>query len=149
MMVLPLIGIASQAQKLAHVIWQDVISWVKDGSSGEAKRALGLFRIDHQSAATFGREARDVRADGQPCEWCFIPTSDLFLVIGDDLVGVTLEGLFADNAPGQKRLSLAECYRKRAAPPEAPKEAVKEEVPPPKAKGPSAPTLADLLSLGK
>ncbi|CAE7334407.1 slc43a2 [Symbiodinium natans] len=138
-----------EAQKLAHVIWQDVSSWVKDGSGAEAKRALGLFRIDHQSAATFGREARDPRPGGQVGEWCFIPTSDLFLVIGEDLVGVTLEGLFADNAPGQKRLSLAECYRKRPTPVEALNEGAEEKGPPKKARGPAAPTLADLLSLGR
>lgn len=151
-----------EVRKLAHVMWKDIVAVAEKEPLGSGpKRALGLFRAEHHSPATFGREAKDPQRISNRVEWCFIASSDIFLVVGEDLVGMTLEGLFADNAPGQKRLSLAECYRKdpdasKKQPP--PVVQVRAEESPPevtiqeeeaKEKKPSAPTLSDLLGLGR
>eukprot|EP00933_Yihiella_yeosuensis_P025623 TRINITY_DN19874_c0_g1_i1.p1 TRINITY_DN19874_c0_g1~~TRINITY_DN19874_c0_g1_i1.p1 ORF type:complete len:587 (-),score=158.48 TRINITY_DN19874_c0_g1_i1:137-1897(-) len=158
-----------EVKKLSHVLWKDIAAWA-EGLGGGSARALRLFRADHQTSKTFGWEAKESRGlepGAPPAEWAFIPMSDLLLVVGDGLVGLTAEGVFADNPPGHKRLSLAECYRKKpvagsenskvaadnkteaAAPTsaaseakaKAPIETTESAVP----KEPKAPTLASLL----
>ncbi|CAK9073761.1 unnamed protein product [Durusdinium trenchii] len=154
-----------EVKKLAHVMWKDIVAVAEREPHGSGpKRALGLFRAEHHSPATFGRSSAKDRPSVEATEWCFIPSSDIFLVVGEDLIGMTLEGLFADNAPGQKRLSLAECYRKRDSP--APKAAAVNqarpsngqvlqvvedvvEVSPEEEPKVSEPTLSDLLGLGR
>merc|ERR1740123_1313485 len=40
---------------------------------------------------------------GPPCEWAFAPAVDLLLIVGEGAVGITAEGIFADNRSGHKR----------------------------------------------
>eukprot|EP00931_Biecheleriopsis_adriatica_P101490 TRINITY_DN76612_c0_g1_i1.p1 TRINITY_DN76612_c0_g1~~TRINITY_DN76612_c0_g1_i1.p1 ORF type:complete len:563 (-),score=113.66 TRINITY_DN76612_c0_g1_i1:105-1793(-) len=140
----------AEVRKLSHVLWKDVATWVAETEGGaESNRALGLFKADNQSSATFGWAAKDPQfgEHAPPAEWCFIPTSDLLLIVGEGLVGITSEGIFADNPQGHRRLSLAECYRKKSCPvgienakAHETAEAVEKDIP-------KATTLSDLLGM--
>eukprot|EP00913_Durusdinium_trenchii_P031939 g29913.t1 len=100
-----------EVKKLAHVMWKDIVAVAEREPHGSGpKRALGAL------AAT---------------EWCFIPSSDIFLVVGEDLIGMTLEGLFADNAPGQKRIDIGRGRRSHMSTRQA--ERRKRDSPAPKA----------------
>jgi len=89
-------------KKLASSLWKDIVGWA------EGDRSLALFRDDTQAAMNAG-----CGSDSAPSapSWSFIPMSDLFLVVGDGLVGLTAEGIYADNPRGHKRQSLAKCYK--------------------------------------
>merc|ERR1712139_65212 len=75
---------------------------------------LGLFRSDHQSSRTFGWEAKaDAPKDDEAkFDWSFVPDSDLILVTGEGLVGITAEGVFVDSASGGRRLTFEECFKR-------------------------------------
>lgn len=98
-----------EVRKLGHALWQDIASWAEDT---EAARGLGLFRADHQTPRTFGWDRRQGAAQGgvpeEASDWAFIPVADLLLVVGEGIVGITAEGVFADNAAGHRRLDVVE-----------------------------------------
>eukprot|EP00929_Paragymnodinium_shiwhaense_P021975 TRINITY_DN14186_c0_g1_i3.p1 TRINITY_DN14186_c0_g1~~TRINITY_DN14186_c0_g1_i3.p1 ORF type:complete len:170 (+),score=41.73 TRINITY_DN14186_c0_g1_i3:309-818(+) len=89
-----------QVKKLAKSLWKDIVAW-----AGENERALMLFRADHQATP------RGLEPGTPPAEWCFIPMSDLVLVVGAGLVGITAEGVFCANRAGFQRKSLAKLYK--------------------------------------
>ncbi|CAJ1434241.1 unnamed protein product, partial [Effrenium voratum] len=104
----------TEVRKLGLLLWKDVVSWVQ---RTDANRYLGLFRADHQNAKTFGWDGKEMPSRGLepgrvPPEWSFVPVTDLFLLVGEGLVGITTEGIFADKTKGQGRRSLKECYKK-------------------------------------
>ncbi|CAE8614749.1 unnamed protein product, partial [Polarella glacialis] len=106
-----------EVRKLAAMLWKDIINWSK---GTDVERVLGLYKCDHQTSKTFGWDAKAEAAASRglepglpPAEWCFIPAADLLLVVGEGLVGITTEGLFADKPKGQKRQKLEQCYKKR------------------------------------
>jgi len=93
-------------------MWKDIAKWVAEeveGAGDEAARGLALFHAEPD------RIAGPLRCSEPLAEWAFVPISDLLLVVGEGRVGITAEGIFADNPPGHKRLSLADCYKKKAA----------------------------------
>eukprot|EP00931_Biecheleriopsis_adriatica_P040899 TRINITY_DN23425_c0_g1_i1.p1 TRINITY_DN23425_c0_g1~~TRINITY_DN23425_c0_g1_i1.p1 ORF type:complete len:110 (+),score=30.06 TRINITY_DN23425_c0_g1_i1:139-468(+) len=90
------------------LLWKDVTSW-------NDERVLGLFRADAKISGCDGKEAattRGLEPCSKPAEWSFVPITDLFLAVGEGLVGITTEGIFADKSKGSKRKSLKECYKK-------------------------------------
>ncbi|CAE7027036.1 unnamed protein product [Symbiodinium natans] len=107
----------TEVRKLGLLLWKDIVRWVQET---EANRFLGLFRADHQTSKTFGWDGKEMSTSrgleplepgATPPEWSFVPVTDLFLVVGEGLVGVTTEGIFAEKAKGQKRTSLRDCYK--------------------------------------
>eukprot|EP00747_Dinoflagellata_sp_TGD_P060446 gnl/TRDRNA2_/TRDRNA2_152033_c0_seq1.p1 gnl/TRDRNA2_/TRDRNA2_152033_c0~~gnl/TRDRNA2_/TRDRNA2_152033_c0_seq1.p1 ORF type:complete len:644 (+),score=138.57 gnl/TRDRNA2_/TRDRNA2_152033_c0_seq1:48-1934(+) len=95
-----------EVRKLAKAMWKDVATWAGQGGEADAEAAHGLelFRAEPNP--------RDLATDQSPAEWAFIPMSDLMLIIGEGLVGITSEGVFAKNRRGHKPKSLASCYKK-------------------------------------
>lgn len=66
-----------------------------------ARRALLLFQAQ-------GRGAADVAAQSgaAPAEWAYVPAADMLLTVGEGLVGVTIEGVFADGPASKQRLDF-------------------------------------------
>jgi len=118
-------GTDSELRKLAAALWKNIAKWAASGLAGnEVGRGLGLFRADNQTSRTFGwdgktdsmatQAARSLEPGASPAVWAFIPASDLLLVVGEGLVGITGEGVFADNRSGHKPVSFKDCYKKPA-----------------------------------
>eukprot|EP00929_Paragymnodinium_shiwhaense_P075073 TRINITY_DN38390_c0_g1_i1.p1 TRINITY_DN38390_c0_g1~~TRINITY_DN38390_c0_g1_i1.p1 ORF type:complete len:651 (-),score=170.69 TRINITY_DN38390_c0_g1_i1:49-2001(-) len=104
-----------QVRKLGAMLWKDIAKWAERGSSDAAGRGLSLFKADHQTSKTFGWENKEGASSEVPAEksdWAFLPLADLFLVVGDGLVGLTSEGLFAESPASHKRRKVGECYKK-------------------------------------
>ena len=57
--------------------------------------------------------SRGLEPGRKPPVWSFVPVTDLLLVVGEGLVGVTTEGIFADKPRGTARQGLKECYKKQ------------------------------------
>lgn len=110
----------TEVRKLGSLLWKDICKWAQ---GSECERVLGLFKADHQTAKTFGWDLkgadqsapRGMEPGTPPADWSFVPVSDLLLVVGEGLVGITSEGLYADNPSGHKRLSLEQCFKKPGA----------------------------------
>ena len=75
------------------------MSEVKTDEQGA--RFLSLFTAE-PPVALDGTEAPLVD------EWAFVPVGDIFLVVGEAIVGITAEGLGADAKPGHDRMSFSE-----------------------------------------
>lgn len=73
---------------LAADLWRDIVDWAKDN---DGQRSLQLFAADGSEGAAFSKEALARR--GRP-DWSFVPASDLFLLVGSGVVGITIEGIF-------------------------------------------------------
>ena len=56
--------------------------------------------------------SRGLEPGRRPPDWSFVPVTDLMLVVGEGLVGITTEGVFAEKPRGTERQSLKECYKK-------------------------------------
>lgn len=109
----------AEVRKLGHALWKDIAEWAV---ACGAERGLGLFKADHQTPKTFGwdQKADGEKKDGdkedddeEPPEWAYIPVSDLLIVVGEGVVGMTAEGVFAENAPGHKHLGFEEAIKKQ------------------------------------
>jgi len=106
----------AEVRKLAAALWKDIAEWA---SSSELDRCLGLLKADHQTSKTFGWDskgeqaaaARGLEPGAPPAVWAFVPLADLLLAVGEGIVGLTTEGIFADNPAGHRRLLLAQCYK--------------------------------------
>lgn len=87
-----------EVRKMVGALWKDVAAWAREQG---LDRHLGLFTSDpvRQADGTIAPAAD---------EWCFVPAADLLLTVGDAIVGVTVEGVFADNKPGHEPVSYAE-----------------------------------------
>eukprot|EP00927_Polykrikos_kofoidii_P018318 TRINITY_DN18477_c0_g1_i1.p1 TRINITY_DN18477_c0_g1~~TRINITY_DN18477_c0_g1_i1.p1 ORF type:complete len:339 (-),score=46.50 TRINITY_DN18477_c0_g1_i1:211-1083(-) len=103
-----------EVRKLAKAMWKDVATWACNKDQ-ELERALSLFRADSPGTShgiAVGGNTRGLPVGFPPAEWAFIPVSDLFLTVGEGLVGISTEGIFAANRRGHERKSLAKCYKK-------------------------------------
>ncbi|CAK0902984.1 unnamed protein product [Prorocentrum cordatum] len=106
-----------ELRKFGFHLWKEI---VRGAAGTDAERVLGLFRADKQSARTFGWEnkgeqnpaSRGLDPDTPPCEWAFVPITDLLLVVGEGVIGVTAEGLLANNPSGHKRVPPIQCFKK-------------------------------------
>jgi len=98
-----------EVRKLVAAIWKDLVAWASE-TEGVPTTCFNFFRSEGEgSARGFPQRA--------PCEWVFAPAEDLLLTIGEELVGLTVEGLFVDTRV-HPRLTLEDAYveadRKRA-----------------------------------
>lgn len=75
------------------------------------RHCLELFRSEGRKVSDAARLGKKTLIDrpevGQqagaaPAEWAFVPGSDLLLLIGEGLIGLTVEGAFAQKASGQR-----------------------------------------------
>lgn len=101
-------------------LWKEVVQWAE---RGETARALMLFRADKQTSTTFGwadgsasKASRGLDPETPPCDWAFVPMADLLLTVGEGVVGITAEGVFADSVSGHQRFTLAE-YKEKVGDP--------------------------------
>ncbi|CAK9007516.1 unnamed protein product [Durusdinium trenchii] len=100
-------------QLIADLWFQEILTW----SESQDSRCLGLFKADAQTPQTFGwagrsKATRGLDPDFPICEWAFVPMSDLLLVVAEGIIGITSEGVFADNFPNHQRFSLEELREK-------------------------------------
>jgi len=94
-----------EVRKLCAALWRDFadpLGAETGAGSAAARRCLALFRTEARGAADVA-----ARRGSAPAEWAFVPAADLLLIVGEGLVGSTLEGVFADALPSQKRLPFA------------------------------------------
>ncbi|CAE7730474.1 unnamed protein product [Symbiodinium sp. CCMP2592] len=105
-------------RKLAGALWKHILKW-----EGSDSRSLGLFKADAQTPQTFGWAGRSKSTRGLdpglanlPCEWAFVPMSDLLLVVGEGIVGITSEGVFSAHFPGHQRFTLDEYLQQEEVP---------------------------------
>lgn len=87
-----------ELRKMGAALWVDVVAWANETG---AERALGLF----SSEPVRGPDGNFMPAEDQ---WCYVPAVDLLLIVGDGVVGTTVEGMFADNRPGHEPLPYEE-----------------------------------------
>lgn len=83
-----------EVRKLTAALWEDVAAWAREN---DAERHLGLFTSEGANAATD--------------QWAFVPQADLLLIVGDGMVGLTAEGVFADNRPGHEPCTYEEALK--------------------------------------
>lgn len=98
-----------EVRRLAAALWRDVTEWASE--EGDLRRHLELFTADHAAsgAAAHGSTKEAV--------WAFIPVNDLFLIVGEDLVGCTIEGLFTVTGPSEARRTYEGSRRARGLAP--------------------------------
>eukprot|EP00927_Polykrikos_kofoidii_P043854 TRINITY_DN37956_c0_g1_i1.p1 TRINITY_DN37956_c0_g1~~TRINITY_DN37956_c0_g1_i1.p1 ORF type:complete len:609 (-),score=126.64 TRINITY_DN37956_c0_g1_i1:127-1953(-) len=77
---------STEVRRLAVDIWKDFVDW---GRGEQVHRHLELFTGD-----------ASVGASATASEWTFVPASDLFLVLGEGMVGLTAEGIFLEALQG-------------------------------------------------
>jgi len=94
-----------EVMQLANAIWKDVTEWAM--ADAELSRPLELFRAE-PAGRTFVARGIEPSNDDQPLQWAFVPATDLFLVIGEGMVGLTAEGMFSENVLGHERLTFQE-----------------------------------------
>eukprot|EP00929_Paragymnodinium_shiwhaense_P009137 TRINITY_DN11318_c0_g1_i1.p1 TRINITY_DN11318_c0_g1~~TRINITY_DN11318_c0_g1_i1.p1 ORF type:complete len:740 (+),score=218.90 TRINITY_DN11318_c0_g1_i1:97-2316(+) len=99
-----------ELRKLGAALWSDVVAWAKDKETGDAERHLQLFAADDRKASLAAE------GEGDTVDWSYIPLSDLLLAVGDDLVGMTVAGVFAvgtkATGPSAPRRSFAAALRR-------------------------------------
>lgn len=102
------VGAASWAdpevRKLCAALWRDFADPLEKGAGAEAegaRRCLALFRTESRGAADVATQK-----GAAPAEWAFVPAADLLLIVGEGLIGVSLEGVFSMGR-SNKRLPFA------------------------------------------
>jgi len=89
-----------ELRKLCAALWRDFadpLAKATDKETETARRALGLFRTESRGVADVTE-----REGAAPAEWAFVPAADLLLLVGEGLVGITVEGVFADSGSPQR-----------------------------------------------
>lgn len=108
-----------EVRAMASALWKDLAEWVlKDEATGP--RFLSLFRAEPPLAPD-GTEAPQLD------EWAFVPASDIFLVVGEGLVGISAEGLGVDAKPGHDRMTFEEAMAEKKEGEEEEKEKKKDK----------------------
>jgi len=90
-----------EVRRLAAALWKDMVTWALQTDVELAGQGLIFFQSEPPPEGV-NWPARGL-PPGPPCEWAFAPTTDLLLVVGEGAVGITAEGIFADNRSGHKR----------------------------------------------
>jgi len=87
-----------EVRKMVAALWADVVEW---GNKEGLERHLGLFTAEpvRQSDGSIAPPTD---------QWSFVPAADLLLVVGEGIVGLTVEGVFADNRPGHEPVTFIE-----------------------------------------
>lgn len=63
-------------------LWGEIADYIRRMGSPQAQEALGLFQAEQAGGAV---------------QWAFVPAADVLLLVGDGLVGITAEGVFANS----------------------------------------------------
>eukprot|EP00928_Gymnodinium_smaydae_P001717 TRINITY_DN10616_c0_g5_i1.p2 TRINITY_DN10616_c0_g5~~TRINITY_DN10616_c0_g5_i1.p2 ORF type:complete len:629 (-),score=151.92 TRINITY_DN10616_c0_g5_i1:93-1979(-) len=89
--------------RLCVAIWREIAEWARADPS--LARCLELFTAD-----TGGRVyiQPGIEVGEGPAEWAFVPATDVLLVLGEGLVGITAEGAFAENTAGHEKCTFEE-----------------------------------------
>ncbi|CAE7667608.1 kidins220, partial [Symbiodinium necroappetens] len=91
-----------EVRMMAAALWKDITEWAK--GEGDCARHLNLFTAEPPANPDETAEA--------PEEWAFVPAADIFLVVGEGIVGITAEGLgAADAKPGHDRMTFSEAMQ--------------------------------------
>ncbi|CAE7599810.1 kidins220 [Symbiodinium sp. CCMP2592] len=91
-----------EVRMMAAALWKDITEWAK--GEGDCARHLNLFTAEPPANPDETAEA--------PEEWAFVPAADIFLVVGEGIVGITAEGLgAADAKPGHDRMTYSEAMQ--------------------------------------
>jgi len=90
-----------EVRKLTAALWRDVVEWANQNG---CERHLGLFSSDPVRGP-------DGDFGPAPDQWCFVPQTDLLLIVGDGLAGITAEGTFADSRPGHEPVTFQEAQQ--------------------------------------
>lgn len=90
-----------EVRKMTAALWRDVAEWA---SANGFERHIGLFSSDPVRSA-------DGSFGPAPDQWCFIPQTDLLLIVGDGLAGVTAQGAFANSGPGHEPVTFQEAQQ--------------------------------------
>jgi len=94
-----------EVRRLCAALWRDVAAWArKEGDGQQQQHSLELFAAEPGGRAD---PAKGIDPGGHAAEWSFVPAADLLLVVGEGIVGITAEGVFADTELGYGRLSFA------------------------------------------
>eukprot|EP00927_Polykrikos_kofoidii_P043320 TRINITY_DN3737_c0_g1_i1.p1 TRINITY_DN3737_c0_g1~~TRINITY_DN3737_c0_g1_i1.p1 ORF type:complete len:785 (+),score=143.31 TRINITY_DN3737_c0_g1_i1:106-2355(+) len=86
-----------EVRALAVALWRDIAAWVAQSDSAST---LDLFRAETSD--------RCVRLVGPEAEWAFVPSSDLLLIVGEGIVGMTCEGVMVHDSPGFRKETFLE-----------------------------------------
>jgi len=89
-----------EVRQLSVALWKDFAQFARS-PEGDAERHVNLFTAEPPAPGTEG-------AGGPPDEWAFVPAADMLLVVGENLLGITAEGLLVDAKPGHERITWAE-----------------------------------------
>merc|ERR1719215_2322413 len=94
-----------EVRSLCVALWQDIVDWaVESGIEGP----LRLF-----CAEASGRvDPNNVLHPCQDAVWGFVPASDLLLIVGEGIVGITCEGVMTDGPPGYERETFDEAMQR-------------------------------------
>lgn len=89
-----------EVRKLCAALWRDFVDPLGQSEAANtegARRSLGLFRTESRGAA-------DVAAQrgAAPAEWAYVPAADLLLIVGEGLVGCTVEGVFVAGTSAER-----------------------------------------------
>jgi len=87
----------ADVRKLAVSLWRDVAAWV---SKSDMKDHLRLFTAEPVGHPDGPTDAVSNIFGG--AEWAFVPATDILLIVGEGIVGVTAEGFMADGPPGYR-----------------------------------------------
>jgi len=86
-----------EVRKLCAALWRDFADELK---GLDARRALELFQAERRGEASAATPA--TREGSAPAEWAFVPAADVLLLVGEGLVGVTVEGVFVEKDSPQQ-----------------------------------------------
>eukprot|EP00435_Cladocopium_sp_Y103_P019435 s3454_g4.t1 len=81
-----------ELRKLCAALWRDFadpLEKEEGDDAAAARRCLGLFRAESRKSSDM-----ESQRGAAPAEWAFVPGDDLLLLLGEGLVGITVEGVF-------------------------------------------------------
>lgn len=86
-----------EVRKLSAALWKDIVEWAREQ---ELERSLRLFGAEPSGRMDPGGA---IHPQGEGADWAFLPATDLFLVLGEGIVAVTVEGITAKGPLGFKQ----------------------------------------------
>lgn len=99
-----------EVRKLVVALWKDIVEWLE---KSDATHVLDLFRHEPSSRVDPGGVIHKLMMDpADKPDWAFIPASDVLLVVGEGIVGVTCEGVMADGPSVYRRETFEEASQR-------------------------------------
>lgn len=72
--------------ELCSSLWGEVVEHIARAGTQEVQGALELFKAE---------------SPDEEVQWAYLPGADVLLLVGDGIVGITAEGVFASSAPSE------------------------------------------------